>query len=64
MTPYVCSGPLYISATDFDDDATRYDDVPETNKFVGAIQTCCGGYANVILATSITRLEHGKSYQE
>jgi len=60
MTPYVCSGPLYNSANSFDDDTIRNDDITDLDKFTASIQTCCGGYANVILATSITRLEHGK----
>jgi hypothetical protein len=62
MTPYVCSGPLYNSANSFDDDTTDDDNdtIIDLDKFTASIQTCCGGYANVILATSITRLEHGK----
>ena len=61
MVPYVCSGPLYNSANGYDDDVTRNDEyTSDPDKFVATIATCCGGYANVVLSTSVTRLEHGK----
>ena len=61
-TPYLCSEPFFYSVQT--DDFVNNDDGGQSSAVVKGMlgQTCCGGYANVILNTSVTVIDHKSFY--